>query len=145
MFGWWAAYLSRVGRMCDPGQLAAAPALEMPTGWWFGSYLDWWNQQVTTLLLDHAQLGKSEAFAVLGPVNHFEDVSVLRFTGSRQVEGHRYLHRIIQIARNEIQRLILRVGFPDSTSGFSARTRNLTTFCLTTSGTQSMSFRHFRT
>jgi hypothetical protein len=57
------------------------PPSEMPTGWWFGSYLEWWNQQVTTLLLDHAQLGKSEAFAAPRPVNHFEDVSVLRFTG----------------------------------------------------------------
>jgi hypothetical protein len=57
------------------------PPSEMPTGWWFGSYLDWWNQQVTTALLDHAQLGKSEAFAAPRPVNHFEDVSVLRFTG----------------------------------------------------------------
>ncbi len=57
------------------------PPSEMPTGWWFGSYLDWWNQQVITLLLDHAQLGKSEAFAAPRPVNHFEDVSVLRFTG----------------------------------------------------------------
>jgi hypothetical protein len=57
------------------------PPSEMPTGWWFGSYLDWWNQQVTTLLLDHAQLGKSEAFDAPLPVNHFEDVSVLRFTG----------------------------------------------------------------
>ena len=39
------------------------PPSEMPTGWWFGSYLYWWNQQVITFLLDHAQLGKSEAFA----------------------------------------------------------------------------------
>src|SRR5438552_2320378 len=28
---------------------------EMPTRWWVGSYLYWWNQQATTLLLDHAQ------------------------------------------------------------------------------------------
>ena len=57
------------------------PPSEMPTGSWFGAYLYWWNQQVITFLLDHAQLGKSEAFAPPGPVNHFEDVSVLRFTG----------------------------------------------------------------
>jgi hypothetical protein len=63
-----------------PTPLPPTPS-EMPTGWWFGSYLVWWNQQVTTLLLDHAQLGKSEAFAAPRPVNHFEDVSVLRFTG----------------------------------------------------------------
>jgi len=63
-----------------PGSTPPPPS-EMPTGWWYGSYLYWWNQQVTTALLDHAQLGKSEAFAAPGPVNHFEDVSVLRFTG----------------------------------------------------------------
>ena len=65
-----------------PGSTPLPPRpSEMPTGWWFGSYLYWWNQQVITFLLDHAQLGKSEAFAPPGPVNHFEDVSVLRFTG----------------------------------------------------------------
>ena len=63
------------------GSTPLPPPSEMPTGWWFGSYLYWWNQQVTALLLDHAQLGKSEAFSAPGPVNHFEDVSVLRFTG----------------------------------------------------------------
>ena len=57
------------------------PPSEMPTGWWGGSYLYWWNQQVTTLLLDHAQQGKIETIAALGPVNHFEDVSVVQFTG----------------------------------------------------------------
>ena len=68
--------------MCHPAQTPLLPLpSEMPTGWWFGSYLYWWNQQVITFLLDHAQLGKSEAFAPPGPVNHFEDVSVLRFTG----------------------------------------------------------------
>jgi hypothetical protein len=54
---------------------------EMPTRWWMGSYLSWWNQQVTTLLLDHAQQEKAEEIAAPGPVNHFEDVSVARFTG----------------------------------------------------------------
>jgi hypothetical protein len=53
----------------------------MITGWWGGSYLYWWNQQITTLLLDHAQQGKVEAIAAPGPVNHFEDVSVVQFTG----------------------------------------------------------------
>jgi hypothetical protein len=48
---------------------------------WMGSYLSWWNQQVTTLLLDHAQHEKAEAIAAPGPVNHFEHVSVVRFTG----------------------------------------------------------------
>jgi hypothetical protein len=54
---------------------------EMPTGWWMGSYLYWWNQQVITLLLDHAQQEKLETIAASGPVNHFEDVSVVRFAG----------------------------------------------------------------
>jgi hypothetical protein len=54
---------------------------EMPTGWWFGSYLQWWNQQVTTLLLDKAQQVNAEMIATPMPVNHFEDVSVVRFTG----------------------------------------------------------------
>jgi hypothetical protein len=54
---------------------------EMPTGWWLGSYLYWWNQQVTTLMLDHAEQEKTETIAAPGPVNHFEDVSVVRFTG----------------------------------------------------------------
>jgi hypothetical protein len=57
------------------------PPSEMPTRWWGGSYLLWWNQQVTTLLLDHAQQGKAETIAAPGPVNHFEDVLVARFTG----------------------------------------------------------------
>jgi hypothetical protein len=54
---------------------------EMPTRWWGGSYLYWWNQQVATLLLDHAQQGKVETIAAPRPVNHFENVSVARFTG----------------------------------------------------------------
>jgi hypothetical protein len=57
------------------------PPSEMPTRWWGGSYMYWWNQQVATFLLDHAEQGKAETIATPGPVNHFEDVSVLRFTG----------------------------------------------------------------
>jgi hypothetical protein len=65
-----------------PGQTPLPPLpSEMITGWWGGSYLYWWNQQITTLLLDHAQQGKVEAIAAPGPVNHFEDVSVVQFTG----------------------------------------------------------------
>jgi hypothetical protein len=65
-----------------PGPTPLPPLpFEMPTGWWFGSYLYWWNQQVATLLLDHAQQGKVETIAAHGPVNRFEDVSVVRFTG----------------------------------------------------------------
>jgi len=54
---------------------------EMPTKWWGGSYMYWWNQQVATFLLDHAQEEKPETIARPGRVNHFEDVSVIRFTG----------------------------------------------------------------
>jgi len=57
------------------------PPSEMPTGWWMGSYVSWWNQQVTTFLLDHAEQGNAETIATLGPVNRFENVSVVRFTG----------------------------------------------------------------
>jgi hypothetical protein len=63
-----------------PTPLPPRPS-EMPTRWWMGSYLSWWNQQVTTLLLDHAQQEKAQAIAAPGPVNHFEYVSVVRFTG----------------------------------------------------------------
>jgi len=63
-----------------PTPLPPLPS-EMPTRWWGGSYSSWWNQQVTTLLLDHAQQGKVETIAAPEPVNHFEDVSVARFTG----------------------------------------------------------------
>jgi hypothetical protein len=57
------------------------PPSEMPTQWWGGSYMYWWNQQVATFLLGHAEQEKAETIAMLGPVNHFEDVSVTRFTG----------------------------------------------------------------
>jgi len=57
------------------------PPDKMPTRWWGGSYLYWWNQQVITLLLDHAQQRKAETINAPGPVNLFEDVSVVRFTG----------------------------------------------------------------
>jgi hypothetical protein len=65
-----------------PGPIPLPPRpSEMPTRWWGGSYLSWWNQQVTTLLLDHAQQEKAETIAAPGPVNHFENVSVVRFRG----------------------------------------------------------------
>ena len=65
-----------------PGPTPLPPRpTKMPTGWWAGSYSSWWNQQVTTLLLDHAQQEKEEIIAAPESVNHFEDVSVVRFTG----------------------------------------------------------------
>jgi hypothetical protein len=63
-----------------PTPLPPRPS-EMPTRWWGGSYLYWWNQQVATLLLDHAQQEKIAPIASPLPVNHFENVSVVRFTG----------------------------------------------------------------
>jgi hypothetical protein len=65
-----------------PTPLPPSPS-EMPTRWWVGAYTYWWNQQITALLLDHAQQGQAEKIAATGPVNHFEDVSVARFTGYR--------------------------------------------------------------
>jgi hypothetical protein len=63
-----------------PTPLPPLPS-EMPTEWWPGSYLHWWNEQVATLLLDHAQEEKVETIAAPVPVSHFEDASVIRFTG----------------------------------------------------------------
>jgi hypothetical protein len=53
----------------------------MPTRWWLGSYLSWWNQQIITLLLDHAQQENAQTIVAPAAVNHFEDVSVVSFTG----------------------------------------------------------------
>jgi len=75
-----------IARSSGPTPLPPRPS-EMPTGWWVGSYLYWWNLQVTTLLLDHAQQGNAETIAAPGPVNHFEDVSVVRFTGYKPGTG----------------------------------------------------------
>ncbi len=81
-FGWWEAYPSSVQRMRHPGQLRCRPRrpkCQLDGG--AGRILYWWNQQVATFLLDHAEQGKVETIAMPGPVNHFEDVSVMRFTG----------------------------------------------------------------
>jgi hypothetical protein len=75
-----------IARSSGPTPLPPRPS-EMPTGWWVGSYFHWWNLQVTTLLLDHAQQGNAETIAAPGPVNHFEDVSVIRFTGYKPGTG----------------------------------------------------------
>ena len=65
-----------------PGPIPLPPLpSEMPTRWWGGSYSYWWNQQLATFLLDHAEKGSAETIAAPGPVSHFEDVSVMRFTG----------------------------------------------------------------
>ena len=72
-----------IERSSGPTPLPPRPS-EMPTGWWVGSYFRWWNLQVATLLLDHAQQGKTEPIVAPEPVNHFENVSVVRFTGYRR-------------------------------------------------------------
>jgi hypothetical protein len=80
----WVVGSIRIARWKDapPGATALPPLpSEMPTRWWYGSYLYWWNQQVTTLLLDHAQQGRVETIDAPGLVNHFENVSVAQFTG----------------------------------------------------------------
>ena len=42
-----------------PGPIPPPPRpSEMPTQWWGGSYMYWWNQQVATFLLDHAEQEK---------------------------------------------------------------------------------------
>ncbi len=68
--------------MRHPGQLRCRPDRPKcpPDGGWGRIYICG-TQQVTTLLLDHAQQEKAETIAAPGPVNHFEDVSVVRFTG----------------------------------------------------------------
>ena len=63
-----------------PTPLPPQPS-EMPTRWWYGSYLQWWNHQITTALWEHAQQGNLETIAVPNPVSHWEDVSVVRFSG----------------------------------------------------------------
>lgn len=60
------------------------PAPELPTGWWLGSYLDWWNRQVDTLLLKQALREQIQKIHAPGPVSPFEDVSVVRFRGYRR-------------------------------------------------------------
>ena len=68
-----------------PGQTPLPPPpSEMPTRRWGGSYTYWWNQQVATFLLDHAEQGNVETIATPGPISQFEDVSVARFTGYRR-------------------------------------------------------------
>jgi hypothetical protein len=76
----WLVGSIRIARSPGTTPLPPRPS-EMPTRWWYGSYLQWWNLQVTTLLLDRAQQAKAETIETLGAVNHFENVSVVRFTG----------------------------------------------------------------
>ncbi len=76
----WVVGSMPIARSAGPTRLPPLPS-EMTTGWWHGAYFYWWNLQVTTLLLDHAQQARAETIATPGPVNHFEHVSVVRFTG----------------------------------------------------------------
>ena len=57
------------------------PQPELSTEWWLGWYLDYWNTQVTVLLLDHALQEQVQTIPANAPVSHFEDLSVVRFSG----------------------------------------------------------------
>jgi hypothetical protein len=57
------------------------PPSKMPTRWWLGAYLYWWNRQVATLLLEQALYEQAQTIPVPGPVNGLEKVSVVRFSG----------------------------------------------------------------
>ncbi|HUA38553.1 MAG TPA: hypothetical protein VMA35_09205 [Candidatus Sulfopaludibacter sp.] len=59
----------------------APPPSEMPTRWWVGAYFYWWNRQVATLLLEQALNEQTQTIPVPGPVNAYEKVSVMRFSG----------------------------------------------------------------
>jgi hypothetical protein len=68
------------------GNLAVLPAEQLPppepqTKWWLGSYLYRWNIQVTAHLLDHALQERILEIPVDGPVNCFENLSAVRFSG----------------------------------------------------------------
>jgi hypothetical protein len=56
---------------------------EMSTQWWLGSYLYWWNQQLATHLFEYALFAQTQKIHAPGPVNSFEDISVVRFSGYR--------------------------------------------------------------
>jgi hypothetical protein len=72
-----------------PPKLPSAPTPLPPlppklqTGWWLGSYLEWWNQQVATQLSEYSLQDQPQEIPVRGPVNLLENVSVVRFSGYR--------------------------------------------------------------
>jgi hypothetical protein len=53
----------------------------LPTGWWLGGYLGNWIEQVETHLLSHALQEQVLEIPVGGPVSHFENLPVSRFSG----------------------------------------------------------------
>ena len=59
------------------------PPPQLPTKWWLGSYLYCWNMQVTVHLLDHALQEQVLEIPVDQPVNRFENLSAVRFSGYR--------------------------------------------------------------
>jgi hypothetical protein len=70
-----------------PPKLPSAPTPLPPlppklqTGWWLGSYLEWWNQQVATQLFEYSLQDQLQEIPVRGPVSFLENVSVVRFSG----------------------------------------------------------------
>ena len=53
----------------------------MPTKWWSGSYLYWWNLQVATHLFNYPAPEQTQKIPAPGPVSALEDVSVIQFSG----------------------------------------------------------------
>ncbi len=62
------------------------PQSGLSTEWWLGLYLDYWNAQVTVHLLDHALQKQVQTIPAHRPVSHFEDLSVVQFSGYKSDE-----------------------------------------------------------
>lgn len=57
------------------------PPPGLPTKWWLGAYLYYWNIQVSADLLDHARQKQMERISANAPVSYFENLSIARFSG----------------------------------------------------------------
>lgn len=68
-----------------PKQLPSNPPPPpgLPTKWWLGAYLYYWNIQVSADLLDHAQQKQVERIPMKSSVSYFENLSLARFSGYR--------------------------------------------------------------
>jgi hypothetical protein len=56
------------------------PSPDLPVKRW-GEYMNYWSGQVTAHLMGHALYGSAIEIPVSGPVNHLENLPVLRFSG----------------------------------------------------------------
>lgn len=61
--------------------LKPPPPPGLPTKWWLGAYLYYWNIQVSADLLDHARQKQVERIPLNAPVSYFENLSIARFSG----------------------------------------------------------------